>query len=76
MVPEGVPGQKKIPFKCHTFPKSSRRAGSEYVKVEIFRWGPSEILPVHARCMRACTLRKFSRFFFSTGIVCPDIEMT
>ena len=43
---------------------------------KIIDWGPDEILPVHARCMRASTLRKFSIFFFSTGIVCPDIEMT
>ena len=42
MVPEGDPGQKKVPFKCLTFPKSSRRAGSEYVKFELFRWDPSE----------------------------------
>ena len=26
--------------------------------------------------MRACTLRKISRFFFSTSIVCPNIGMT
>ena len=39
-------------------------------------WAILEILPVHARCMRACTLRKISRFFFSTSIVCPDIGMT
>ena len=42
MVPEGDPGQKNGPYKCPTFPKSSRRADSEYVKLKLFRWGPSE----------------------------------
>ena len=39
---KGSQDKKKVPFKCLTFPKSSRRAGSEYVNLKIFRWGPSE----------------------------------
>ena len=39
---KGTQDKKKVPFKCLTFPKSSRRAGSEYVKFELFRWDPSE----------------------------------
>ena len=31
---------------------------------------------VHARCVRACTLRQIFRFFFSTDIVCPHIRYT
>ena len=36
----------KGPKKCHTFPKVSRRAHSEYVRVEIFRTDQSEKIRV------------------------------
>ena len=67
---KGTQDKKKVPFKCLTFPKSSRRAGSEYVKFELFRWGPSEKIYVLYVAMAEKALssgRKWFLRWFSPG---------